>query len=671
MADVTNLKIKMAVSLFLVTFVAVVASGKIIYVDADANGLNDGSSWLNTYKYLQDALMMDTDGDELRVAQGIYKPDDFALSDRPNLGRSETFQLKNGVTLKGGYAGLGQPDPNRRDVGKHETILSGDLNGDDGPADFNNIQAAINDANNGDTIIVADGRYTGYGNRDIDFDGKAITLRSENGPENCIIDCQHSGGGLYFHSGEDKNSVLEGFAIVNGSGGGGGAMTVHHSSPLLINCKFINNAGGGGGAIWVYGSSSIILINCTFSGNSIRGEGGGGIYNDGNGEDSRPTLIGCTFSGNWAEYGGGAMYNTLTNVTVVNCTFSRNWTNVGGGIENQSGNLTLTNCAFSGNYATWWGGGLHSVRSNLILTNCTFSGNAAPHGNAIACCWDWGWYPSNIELANCILWDGGNEICNTDGSTITITYSNVQGGWPGEGNISADPCFVMPGYWDSNGVWVKGDYHLLPDSPCIDAGTDAGVYTDIEGNVRPFDYPGVDNNSELPEFDMGAYETIIGIKVPTKFTPQALNCNSKGKWVKAHFVLPEEFAVEDVDANTPAKIESLGIKSDHLNVFINEDGLVEIEAAFERAAFCDVAGCGSIEMTVVGLLTNGQYFYGTDTIKIIKNSVECLAILSSHWLQTNCGKPDWCNGFDADRDTTVNLKDFALMASHWLEDYSD
>jgi hypothetical protein len=147
---------------------------------------------------------------------------------------------------------------------------------DDGPADFNNIQAAIDYANDGDTILVADGTYRGDGNRDIDFKGESITLRSENGPENCIIDCQHSGGGFSFHSGEDKNSVLEGFVIVNGSGGGGGAMTVHHSSPLLINCKFINNAGGGGGAICVYGSSSIILINCTFSGNSVGGEGGGG-----------------------------------------------------------------------------------------------------------------------------------------------------------------------------------------------------------------------------------------------------------------------------------------------------------------------------------------------------------------------------------------------------------
>jgi len=88
---------------------------------------------------------------------------------------------------------------------------------DDGSADFSNIQAAINDAIHGDTVIVADGVYTGTGNRDIDFKGKAITVRSENGPEHCIIDCNGTGTephrGFNFHSNEDVNSVVNGFTI--------------------------------------------------------------------------------------------------------------------------------------------------------------------------------------------------------------------------------------------------------------------------------------------------------------------------------------------------------------------------------------------------------------------------------------------------------------------------
>jgi len=117
---------------------------------------------------------------------------------------------------------------------------------DNGPADFNNIQAAINDED-GDIVIVRDGTYTGEGNRDIDFLGKAIIVRSENGPENCIIDCQASYGdphrGFYFHSGENRNSIVQGFTITNGFDGGwdcsglcsGGGILCLGASPTIIN----------------------------------------------------------------------------------------------------------------------------------------------------------------------------------------------------------------------------------------------------------------------------------------------------------------------------------------------------------------------------------------------------------------------------------------------------
>jgi hypothetical protein len=106
-------------------------NAKTIYVDCDAAGANDGSSWADAYNYLQDALMFAAGGDEIRVAQGVYKPDEFVLSKRPNLGREESFQLKNSVTLKGGYAGFGESDPDARDIVLYETILSGDLDRND------------------------------------------------------------------------------------------------------------------------------------------------------------------------------------------------------------------------------------------------------------------------------------------------------------------------------------------------------------------------------------------------------------------------------------------------------------------------------------------------------------------------------------------------------------
>ena len=156
---------------------------------------------------------------------------------------------------------------------------------DDGPADFDNIQAAIDDANDGDTVIVADGTYTGDGNRDIDFLGKAITVRSENGPENCIIDCNGSETephrGFYFHNGEGEDSVVQGLTIRNGYGSGdfwnngGAAIFCYYASPTITGNIFTENTAIWGGAIFCYESSPVITGN-TFTGNTA--DYGGGIY---------------------------------------------------------------------------------------------------------------------------------------------------------------------------------------------------------------------------------------------------------------------------------------------------------------------------------------------------------------------------------------------------------
>ena len=110
------------------------ACGKIIYVDDDAAGANDGTSWADAYVYLQDALADADTADkpvEIRVAQGEYKPNEGLLVIPEKGWRDATFQLINGVSLKGGYAGFGQSDPNTRDIETYETILSGDVDSDD------------------------------------------------------------------------------------------------------------------------------------------------------------------------------------------------------------------------------------------------------------------------------------------------------------------------------------------------------------------------------------------------------------------------------------------------------------------------------------------------------------------------------------------------------------
>ena len=226
----------------------------------------------------------------------------------------------------------------------------------DGSGDYTTIQAGINAAVNGDTVIIADGTYTGDGNRDIDFGNglaegqtRAITVRSESGPETCIIDCQGSYSdlhrGFYFHNGADANSVIDGFTITNGYDYGGGGISCHLADPTITNCIITDNyanpyyysSGPFGGGLYCWHSNPIIK-NCVITENfAIMGAG---IYN----YYSSPTITNCTFSQNFAGYGAG-MYNSNSSPIVTNCIF---WeTN---SISGSEANTTLTYCNVKGGY---------------------------------------------------------------------------------------------------------------------------------------------------------------------------------------------------------------------------------------------------------------------------------------------------------------------------------
>jgi parallel beta-helix repeat protein len=344
----------------------------------------------------------------------------------------------------------------------------------------------------GDTVLVANGTYTGDGNRDIDFTGKAIVVMSENGPEVTIIDCENSGRGFYFHSGEDLSSVVQGFTITNGwieGYPGGGGMYNDGGSPTVTNCMFTrNSADWDGGGMYNDGGSptvtnctfsgntatfagggmnnnggSPMVSNCTFSGNSTVSYDGGGMRNNG----SSPTVTNCTFIGNTANRSGGGMRNWDNSPTVTNCTFIENSAGFnGGGMRNQySSHPTVTNCTFIGNTATYNGGGMYNENnSNPSVSNCTFSGNSAgSYGGGM---YNDGGSPT---VTNCIFWsDLPNEI---SGDSSIVTYSDVEGGYTGEGNIDEDPMFVLAD---------NDDYRLLWGSPCIDSG-DPNMPLDADG----------------------------------------------------------------------------------------------------------------------------------------------------------------------------------------------
>ncbi|MBN2271628.1 MAG: hypothetical protein JXN61_13500 [Sedimentisphaerales bacterium] len=112
---------------------------------------------------------------------------------------------------------------------------------DDGPADFSTIQTAIDDANDGDKVIVADGHYSGPGNQEISFLGKAITVRSENGAKDCIVDGEDVKRCFIFENGEDANALLDGFTITRGKSTWGGGIGLYFSSPTIANCVITGN----------------------------------------------------------------------------------------------------------------------------------------------------------------------------------------------------------------------------------------------------------------------------------------------------------------------------------------------------------------------------------------------------------------------------------------------
>lgn len=309
--------------------VAGTAFAGTIHVDDNAAGANNGSSWADAYKYLQDALSEAASAEkpvEIWVAKGTYKPDFGTGQTRKD--RQAAFRLINRVTLKGGFAGSGAPNPGARNVVLYETVLSGDLTGND---------VAVNDSRKlADEPTLAENSYFVVASfnthKTAVLDGFTITAGSQHGMYNrrgspSIINCTF-----------DKNLASR----------WGGGMCSENGSPLLINCTFSRNSAQFGGGLWSLGGAPV-LTNCTFTGNSA--SYGGAMYNYNN---SHPRMINCTLTRNSAKYGGAMYSNNNCNPGVTNCTFASNASNAangdGGAVHNINNCLpTLTNCILWGN----------------------------------------------------------------------------------------------------------------------------------------------------------------------------------------------------------------------------------------------------------------------------------------------------------------------------------
>ncbi len=584
---------KIRLAIFCCLTLTTSALAQSIYVDSDANGLADGSSWQNAFNHLQDALAVASNDDQIFIAGGTYTPDRDKDNPEGTKDPEAMFELKTAVTIKGGFAGFSEPNPDARDIVLYETILSGDLNADDEPNFVNydeNTYHIINASGTSATAIL---------------DSVTITAANANG-------------------------------FMNSDGGG---IINYNGSPTLLNCNFTKNR-----ALWY----------------------GGAMYND---MFSKPTIINCTFTNNKAQYGGAVESRYYSDTTFINCRFVANTAEHGGGIANAAADATVINCLFSANHANHRGGAIHDrFDCETLLSNCIIWGNSAEEGPQInlrvGC---------EMYIDHCDLQGGTSQIYLEDSTVI-----------PEPDNIDADPCFVMTGFRDVNGLWTDGDYSLLPDSPCIDtadntiipedeydldedSNTAELIPIDLAGNPRLNDGDN-DGNSVV---DMGPLEFFWPpLQVDLKLTPQSLNPTSQGNWVKAHFVMPPTTTYDQIDINIPLFVTPLGIESTYMDVFLNSDGLVTIEAGFDRNNFANaLAPVTSSESScdIKGMLLSGQPFYGTTSFKITGNIFNHLAVLSSWWLNTDCREPDFCSGFDFNRDGIVNFIDLALLNGHCAE----
>ncbi len=223
-------------------------------------------------------------------------------------------------------------------------------------------------------------------------------------------------------------------------------------------------------------------------------EGSGRGFNFQNGETTDTVVKGFTIkNGNGVDEGAGiCLYSGSP--CIMNCIIDKceNDGSGGGIFCGQNTSPIIKNCLITNCKTKAAGGAIHNNFATLSLTNCTIASNAAEYydqGDGI--CSTGG----SVTVKNCILWDNGEEIRDHSGAAITVTYSDVEDGWSGTGNINSDPKFV-------------GAYRLAADSPCIDVATATGApTTDIEGNGR-YDYPGWPGTGQVSTVDMGAYEAV-------------------------------------------------------------------------------------------------------------------------------------------------------------------
>lgn len=527
--------------LLLLAILAMPASATVRYVDASRpDNSGNGLTWATAHKYLQNALSAASDGDQIWVARGTYKP-----TNDPN-DRNASFVMKEGVAIYGGFTS-GQMNLNDRnsDPAENGTVLSGDID-DDGTPGGNSLHILYNADNNLTVRAFLDGfRISGgsnyyYINGGPPSKGSAMYNKSSSPMINrCLFvfnTSQQEGGAIYI---EDSSPQISNCSFRgNASGATGGAIYSSGGSPIITDCVFEFNVALNheGGAIYLSNTGSLAEIrNCKFSGNQSF-YSGGAIYKF----NGSLKLNNCSFEANRNQFGrsvyGGAMVN-VGSIRIENCNFFRNISAVtgggGGGLSTygddcqilnttftqnsasrggaifSSGNTQLSNCLFQNNGAFTGGGAVYNSGSPTMFgenspkfTNCTFRGNSAFSATTYSKDYGGGaiynFGKGSPQLVNCVLWDnGGANTFNDGGSNSvvpTLAYTVLDASvvrYSGVGPNTVIQVSQSPFVSDT-------DARLRPGSPAIDAGLNSAnsTATDLAGNQR------IINGT----IDMGAYE---------------------------------------------------------------------------------------------------------------------------------------------------------------------
>lgn len=519
--------------------------GDTVIVTVDANGLDNGEYFTELFIH---SLECSSKSVTLRLfvytPNEIYVPQDYPTIQEAidssiygDIIKVATGTYFENITLKNGVALIGQ-DPSN-------TIIDG-----------NNIDSVVYSQDCDKYTILEGFTITnGYAATCAGLGGGMYNCGSNLTIANCVFsfNLARYGGGMYNSRGSSPMITNCTFSDNSADASGGGIFNIS-VSPTITKCTFNGNTAvsRGGGICCVY-NVNLKVEDCIFSGNTAVSNVGGGFDGDGGGmysiggnstvincdfidntasnnggglycEESELEVTDCVFRGNTA-FGGGGMSNSESNSIVTNCTFSGNkaflatyGSGHGGGMYNTGSNLTVTNCAFVGNLAIGeWGlgGGMDNSGSNLMVTNCTFNGNWAHYfgGGMLNFGGDY------ITVTNCVLWANTATLYPQiyDSDFLIISYSDIEGGWEGEGNIDADPCFADPGYWDPNGTpadanddfWVGGDFHLQSQAGRWDANSQSWVTDSNISECIDAGDPNSDWTAELwphgKRINMGAY----------------------------------------------------------------------------------------------------------------------------------------------------------------------